>query len=66
MKAIRDFFVARYKAMGSNGPTHILGFDARGFLLGPMIAVELGLPFVLMRKAEKNAGLLIKSEPYDK
>ncbi|KPI84225.1 adenine phosphoribosyltransferase [Leptomonas seymouri] len=65
MKAIRDYLVERYKAMPSP-PTHILGFDARGFLFGPMIAVELGIPFVLMRKAEKNAGLLIKSEPYDK
>eukprot|EP00796_Vickermania_ingenoplastis_P009151 gene9151-6432_t len=65
MKAIRDFLVQRYRAM-PNPPTHILGFDARGFLFGPMIAVELGIPFVLMRKAEKNAGLLIKSEPYDK
>jgi adenine phosphoribosyltransferase len=65
MKAIRDYLVARYRAM-SPQPTHILGFDARGFLFGPMIAVELGIPFVLMRKAEKNAGLLIKSEPYDK
>lgn len=65
MKAIRDYLVARYRAMPQL-PTHILGFDARGFLFGPMIAVELGIPFVLMRKAEKNAGLLIKSEPYDK
>ncbi|KAG5501772.1 hypothetical protein JKF63_04041 [Porcisia hertigi] len=65
MKAIRDFLVERYRAM-SPAPTHILGFDARGFLFGPMIAVELGIPFVLMRKADKNAGLLIRSEPYEK
>lgn len=65
MRAIRDFLVQRYQALPTP-PTHILGFDARGFLFGPMVAVELGIPFVLMRKAEKNAGLLIKSEPYDK
>lgn len=65
MKAIRDFVVAHCRSM-SEPPTHILGFDARGFLFGPMISVELGIPFVLMRKAEKNAGPLIKSEPYDK
>ncbi|KAG5476312.1 hypothetical protein LSCM1_04014 [Leishmania martiniquensis] len=65
MKAIRDFLVGRYRAM-IPAPTHILGFDARGFLFGPMIAVELGIPFVLMRKADKNAGLLIRSEPYEK
>lgn len=65
MRGIRDFLVARYRAMESP-PTHILGFDARGFLFGPLVAAELGIPFVLMRKAEKSAGLLIKSEPYDK
>ncbi|GET89368.1 adenine phosphoribosyltransferase [Leishmania tarentolae] len=65
LKAIRDFLVERYRTM-SPAPTHILGFDARGFLFGPMIAVELGIPFVLMRKADKNAGLLIRSEPYEK
>ncbi|CAG9576256.1 adenine phosphoribosyltransferase [Leishmania major strain Friedlin] len=65
LKAIRDFLVQRYRTM-SPAPTHILGFDARGFLFGPMIAVELGIPFVLMRKADKNAGLLIRSEPYEK
>ncbi|CAC9495714.1 adenine phosphoribosyltransferase / APRT [Leishmania donovani] len=65
LKAIRDFLVQRYRAM-SPAPTHILGFDARGFLFGPMIAVELEIPFVLMRKADKNAGLLIRSEPYEK
>lgn len=65
MKCIRDFFVKRYRSM-EEPITHIIGFDARGFLFGPMLAVELGVPFVLMRKAEKNPGLLIKSEPYDK
>ncbi|EPY43257.1 adenine phosphoribosyltransferase [Angomonas deanei] len=65
MRGIRDFLVQRYQAMEEK-PTHILGFDARGFLFGPMLAAELSIPFVLMRKADKNAGLLIKSEPYDK
>ncbi|EPY32118.1 adenine phosphoribosyltransferase [Strigomonas culicis] len=65
MKLIKDFLVERYNNMAEK-PTHVLGFDARGFLFGPMIAVELGIPFVLMRKADKNAGLLVKSEPYDK
>lgn len=65
MKAIRDFFVKRYRSL-EKPITHIIGFDARGFLFGPLLAVELGVPFVLMRKAEKNPGLLIKSEPYDK
>lgn len=61
-----DALVARYKAMGENGPTHILGFDARGFLLGTPIALGLGIPFVMLRKKEKSPGLLIKSTPYSK
>ncbi|KAH9598601.1 Phosphoribosyltransferase domain [Trypanosoma melophagium] len=65
MRSIRDFLVQRYKSF-PQPPTHILGFDARGFLFGPMIAVEMGVPFVLMRKANKNAGVLIRSEPYEK
>lgn len=65
MRAIRDFLVKRYKNF-SQPPTHIMGFDARGFLLGPMIAVELGVPFVLLRKAEKNGGVLIASRPFEK
>ncbi|EAN94251.1 putative Adenine phosphoribosyltransferase [Trypanosoma cruzi] len=65
MRGIRDFLVARYRNL-PEPPTHIMGFDARGFLLGPMISVELGVPFVLMRKAGKNPGILIESEPYQK
>ncbi|CBH12206.1 Adenine phosphoribosyltransferase, putative [Trypanosoma brucei gambiense DAL972] len=65
MRGIRDFFVDRYKNL-QQPITHILGFDSRGFLLGPMIAVELNVPFVLIRKANKIAGVIIKSEPYTK
>ncbi|CCW64083.1 unnamed protein product [Phytomonas sp. EM1] len=65
MKQIRDFLVNRYRNL-PEPPTHILGFDARGFLFGPAIAIELGIPFVLLRKSKKNAGVIIQSEPYDK
>ncbi|KAH8603821.1 hypothetical protein ERJ75_001783100 [Trypanosoma vivax] len=60
MRVIRDFFVARYRSM-PQPPTHVMGFDARGFLLGSMIAVELNVPFVLMRKVGKNAGCLLEA-----
>ena len=65
-KKVVDSLVQRYKAMGDKAPTHILGFDARGFLLGTPVAIGLGIPFVLMRKAEKSPGILVKSEPYHK
>ena len=61
-----DVIVDRYRAMGDKQPTHILGFDARGFLLGTPIALALGIPFVMLRKKEKSPGVLIKSTPYAK
>ena len=61
-----DVTVQRYKSMGEKGPTHVLGFDARGFLLGTPIALALGIPFVMLRKKEKSPGVLIKSTPYSK
>src|SRR3989338_5419884 len=42
-----NWMAQRYRSMGSDGPTHILGFDARGFLLGPPIALQLQIPFVM-------------------
>jgi len=65
-QATVDALVHRYKAMGDKAPTHILGFDARGFLLGTPIALGLGIPFVMLRKKEKSPGLLVKSTPYAK
>ena len=59
-----DFFVARYAAQGAEGPTHVAGFDARGFLFGPPIALALGIPFVMIRKAGKLPGVLVSSGAY--
>jgi adenine phosphoribosyltransferase len=66
-KTVLKVLVTRYREKPENErPTHILGYDARGFLLGAPLAVELGLPFVLLRKAEKSPGVLVKSDPYHK
>ena len=59
-------FVDRYRAQGDKGPTHVMGYDARGFVLGPPIAMALNLPFVLLRKKGKNPGPLVHSTPYHK
>ena len=57
----------RYDALPSEErPTHVLGFDARGFLLGVPLALEMQIPFVMMRKAGKSPGLLYESTPYHK
>ena len=59
-----DLLVERYRAAGDAGPTHIAGFDARGFLFGPPIALALKIPFVMIRKAGKLPGVLISSGKY--
>ena len=57
-----DVFIARYRAQAvtGKGPTVIVGYDARGFVVGPPIALALGIPFVLLRKAGKNPGPLVR------
>ena len=62
-----DVMAARYSAMpAEKRPTHVLGFDARGFLLGTPLSLALKIPFVMMRKAAKTPGLLYESSPYHK
>lgn len=39
-------------------PTILIGLDARGFLFGPSLALQLGIPFVPVRKANKLPGEL--------
>eukprot|EP00796_Vickermania_ingenoplastis_P009150 gene9150-6431_t len=46
LKAIVDFLVERYRGMGTNGPTHILGIPACGYILAAPVAVALGVPFI--------------------
>ena len=43
----------------------IIGLEARGFVLGPILALEWGLPFGAIRKAGKLPGETIKSS-YEK
>ena len=47
---IVDIFVERYKAIGIDS---VAGLDARGFILGPPIALALKKPFIMMRKKGK-------------
>eukprot|EP00927_Polykrikos_kofoidii_P045249 TRINITY_DN3916_c0_g1_i3.p1 TRINITY_DN3916_c0_g1~~TRINITY_DN3916_c0_g1_i3.p1 ORF type:complete len:275 (+),score=44.76 TRINITY_DN3916_c0_g1_i3:78-827(+) len=64
--SVIDVFVERYTALGAKGPTHVLGYDARGFILGPPVAIALGIPFVLFRKDAKNPGVVVESSGYSK
>jgi len=47
---IVDIFAERYKALDVDV---IAGLDARGFILGPPIALALKKPFIMMRKKGK-------------
>lgn len=47
---IVDVFVDRYREIGVDV---IAGLDARGFVLGPPIALALNKPFIMMRKKGK-------------
>ena len=45
-----DALVARYRGLALDS---VGGFDARGFLLGPPVALRLGKPFFMLRKKGK-------------
>lgn len=45
-------FVARILALGQRVDV-VVGLDARGFLMGPALALRLGCAFVPIRKAGK-------------
>ena len=47
---VLDYLVNEYK---DKGLTKIAGIESRGFLFGYPLAMRLGLPFVLIRKAGK-------------
>jgi len=45
--------------------THIASMEARGFILGPLVAQELDLPFVAFRKPGKLPGEVAVSSAHD-
>ena len=58
---IVDIFVERYTALEVDV---IAGLDARGFILGPPIALAMKKPFIMMRKKGKMPNT-IESSSYD-
>ena len=51
--AFRSLIQAMAKPFYGNGITHVIGIEARGFLVGTAIAYELGAGFIPARKAGK-------------
>lgn len=58
-QAVVDAFVDR---LADTRFDAVAGIDSRGFLLGPMIAVRLGIPFIPIRKKGKLPGKTISEE----
>jgi len=58
---IVDIFATRYADIGIDS---VAGLDARGFILGPPIALALKKPFIMMRKEGKMPNTII-SPSYD-
>jgi len=58
---IVDIFASRYADIGIDS---VAGLDARGFILGPPIALALKKPFFMMRKEGKMPNT-VKSPAYD-
>ncbi|CCW64082.1 unnamed protein product [Phytomonas sp. EM1] len=55
-KTIIDWLATRYRAMGSDGPTHILGIDSCGCYIGAPLALVLGIPFLPLRRGALTEG----------
>jgi adenine phosphoribosyltransferase len=56
-----DVFVRRYRELGVDC---IAGLDARGFILGPPIALALKKPFIMIRKVGKLPNAVTGSQYY--
>lgn len=55
LKALME--LVREKAASLKGQVDcVIGLDSRGFLFGPTMAIELGVPFIPVRKAGKLPG----------
>lgn len=60
-KDIVNAFVERLESLQIDA---VVGVESRGFLLGPAIAMQLGVPFIPIRKAGKLPGACLK-QSYD-
>lgn len=62
-RALIDLIVSRVKGLGIKIDT-VIGLEARGFLFGPQVALELQVPFIPVRKHGKLPGKVVKTD-YD-
>ncbi|XP_043279791.1 adenine phosphoribosyltransferase [Venturia canescens] len=57
MRALKDLLVEHTLLLQVD---KIVGLDSRGFLIGPLISVELGKPFLPIRKKGKLPGYVVQ------
>ena len=62
-RALIDLILSRIKKLDTKLDA-IVGLEARGFVFGPQIALELQIPFIPVRKPGKLPGKVIKID-YD-
>jgi adenine phosphoribosyltransferase len=59
---LRDVIAAMGRPFAGRGVTHVVGIEARGFILGGAVATELGAGFVPVRKPGKLPWERVKEE----
>ncbi len=59
---LRDVIAGMAEPFASRGVTHVVGIEARGFILGGAVATTLGAGFVPMRKPGKLPWERVKEE----
>lgn len=62
LKDLSDILVEKYK---EKGITKVVGIESRGFIMGPIMALELGAGFIPIRKPGKLPAETIEEE-YEK
>ena len=55
MEGLKKMILEKYGQPGT-AFTHLVGVESKGFVLGPILALEWGLPFVPIRKKGKLPG----------
>lgn len=65
-KQIISWLANRYRFMGTDGPTHILGVETRGCFVAAPLAMELGIPFVPLRHDNLTENSFVNEGESDK
>ena len=56
MTALRRLIITKFGAPDSGNYTHLVGLESKGFVLGPIMSLAWGIPFVPIRKKGKLPG----------